>query len=415
MSLYEKNSTYVFVGNVAHGLSHGNAVSGQAAGSVLLEFENGTAELTTALSGATTTKVRVSQKKADGTVVKSPWFDYASILTKTSSDYSALGAAAQAAEQISYIGYDGTTVTGLGTITEGEVYQIAFNLMHTQGAVNNSTFVKHVPYEVQIGDTDSDLAFGLTDMAIKVLNRHMPEKAIKVERINGGAQAVALNNLSLTNGSVAFTSADDDTLTLVNGTILRIEEPENNGSAVTDPCYIVVGNDGGAGAARVYYLDIPFQGVTNADHDQCETVTEGEWGIKFTGIAQSFIPIRSEYHKVRFKMQLSGFDSNVANYTAQQAFEGQGVYEQVATLEKLAFFNEGRPFVEAYPPTITRSEAVVGEVYDLIMLEIKANELQSETVGIPVKSNMRIIIASKSSLDGNTNTWDTPLGVNITA
>ena len=410
MALYEKNTTYTFVGNVVNAIADEALYTGMANGSLCIMREDQKNE-ETALSGTPTVKVRVVEKKYDGTYTFSPWFTYNDILTKQKALYSAN----TPQEQISYIGYDGTTVTGLGTVTAGEVYQISVWLLHTQGAANNTPFIKSIPYQALVGDTESSLAYGLTSMAIKVLKRNLPTPIILAERIYAGAQSNGLAaTVSVTNGSTAITCSADMTAVLINGTIIRLGTQGANSIA---PVYIIASQDAGVGAARVYNLDIPWQGATNAAIADASTETAvagAHWGIKLTGIKQVFSPIRSEYTKVRFKYTLSAFDSNVVSYTGQVALEGSGTFEQVNVLEKMGFFNEGRPFVEPYPPTITRgvSEVQVSagtdNTYDIITVEVKSSDFASETTGSDVISKWRMNIAVLAGL--TYDNLDTVLG-----
>jgi len=300
-------------------------------------------------------------------------------------------------EQVTYVGYNGTS--GSLDAANSTYYSIRLALNHTFGMLNNSPLLLTIPYKSDSSATQSEVAAGLAIAGTKVLDRQA-HKPIKIERVNAGAQLVDLNNLSFVHGSTYFTSADDDTASILVGSIIRVEEPENDGDAVTDPCYVVVAHDSGAGNARIYELDQPFQGVTNADHDHCSTVTEGNWGLKFTGISPTdaeFNPLYDQPIVVSFDVQL-GENFETATVTkATQPFIGRGTYQLVAALEAYTQFQNKTREVSRYPQTSYLQSAVAGSTYSLFTFEVTDSKYINVASGQQPVSKYRVIIANETT------------------
>lgn len=301
-------------------------------------------------------------------------------------------------EQVTYVGYNG--VSGSMDAANSTYYGLKLVLNHTFGMLNNSPLMLTIPYQSDSSATQSEVAAGLAIAGTKVLNRQA-HKPIKIERVNSGAQLVDLDNLSFVHGSTYFTSADDDTANILVGSIIRVEEPENDGEAVTDPCYVVVGAVG-AGAACVYELDQPFQGVTNAEHDHCGTVTEGNWGLKFTGISvtdANFDPVNDEPFVVNFDVEL-GENFETATVTESvQSFIGRGTYQLIAAQEAYTQFQNKTREVSAYPRTTYLQSAVAGDTYAVFSFLLKDEKYINVGSGQSPISLNRINIAVKTGFD----------------
>lgn len=138
----EKNCTYLYVGNVTNGYAD-NAdvdIDTMPAGSVVLvKLDQTTVKSEEgAITSSATTPYQLINKLSDGTVVRSPMFYSGNVVTKGKAAY------AQPTEQVSFLGYNGTSVTGLGTITLGESYIVGLWLNHTKGAYDQKGEVKHI-------------------------------------------------------------------------------------------------------------------------------------------------------------------------------------------------------------------------------------------------------------------------------
>lgn len=137
----EKNATYLYVANVTTGISDGGTidVTTLPAGAVVVGKVSGgnlVAVESTALSANET--YQIINKLSDGTVLRSPMFKGSDVISKSYLAYTA------PQEQVSYLGYNGSSITGLGTITIGTNYIIGLWLNHTKGLYDLKGEVKHI-------------------------------------------------------------------------------------------------------------------------------------------------------------------------------------------------------------------------------------------------------------------------------
>ena len=216
---------------------------------------------------------------------------------------------------------------------------------------------------------------------------------------------------ALTNGSNAVVFSGDMTSLVTAGTILRF----GTSGAGTAPCYIVTSHNSGSGAARVYYLDVPYQGTTTAALAAASVesaATGGYWGLKFTGVAQSFDPIVDSLtnNKVYFDITSEDFGS-VVEYKATKMSPGSGTYPQVAYQEIYSQFLDKDPIVSVRPRTKYRQEATSGYTYTLYTFTVNTSDIRWNATGINNKSYVNITIAVKSDLATDIGYYETVLGV----
>lgn len=317
-------------------------------------------------------------------------------------------AASARVEQVSYFGYNGTS--GSIDAANSTYYSLRLTLDHTFGMLNNSPLMLTIPYKSDASATQSEVAAGLAIAGTAVLDRQ-PYKSIKIERINAGAQANALGTAtaSLVNGGNTVVFSEDMTALVTTGTILRF----GTSGAGTAPCYIVTGHDSGAAAARIYTLDQKYQGSTTTAlaAASVESVTEGNWGLKFTGISvtdANFNPLYDEPFVVSFTIQPNSefVTAKVTNTT--KPFIGRGTYQLVSAQEVYTQFqNKGR-HVSRYPRTEYLQSAVAGDTYAVFSFEVADQKYVSTTTGVSPISKWRINIAVKTGL-AEVNEFDTVL------
>lgn len=193
MSVFADQAIFQLIGNVTRG-SGVTALASLPNGAIAVVNESNVVE-TGSLASTATKKVRIVQKGMDGAIYQSPWFSYDQIVAKNRTNYT------QATEQVSFLGSDGTTITGLGTVTVGNDYMVRITLGHSAPELNNSPMIKEIAFKAS-DTTQQTLAKGLMTSALNVVNRSMPAPQIRTERIATGG----------TNTQAAFTGT---------GTILK--------------------------------------------------------------------------------------------------------------------------------------------------------------------------------------------------
>lgn len=394
----EKNASYFYVADVVNGIADEASYEGMSAKSLAVVRCTDNLNEESALSGTPTVRVRIVQKKADGTYVFSPTFTYADIVAKSKQAYVA------PAEQVSYWGYNAATNTvGFGTIATGTTYTLHFVLNHTRNMYNNAPQIKTVPYKAT-STSQSLMARGLLESFLRQFERE-PSRTIKAERINSGAQldAVAAGGAAtaaVVYGSKVITMSSDQSTTILVGSILRL----GTSGAGTAPCYVVTAV---AAGGLLVTLDVPYQGDSNATFpaNQIETVTEGNWGIKFTGVAQPALDPISEStvnQKVYFDIISDDFVSStlgtLTEYKATAMSAGSGSYDQVAYREVYSQFLDKDTIVSKRPRTKYRTEAIAGTTYNLINLTILASDIHWAGTGMNNKSYFNITLAFKAGI-----------------
>ena len=389
----EKNATYFYVGNVANGIADEAAFEGMAAGSIAVVRALDNLNEESAISG--TTPVRIVQKKADGRYVFSPVFNYDQIRYKVKQDYVGN------TQQVSFWGYDGTSnTTGLGTIVSGSTYVLHVVLNHSRNTYNNAPEIKTVPYKA-LSTSQADLAKGLQESFIRQFSTlREPNPVIKCERVYSGAQLNALGTATaaLTNGSNAVVFSEDMTSLVTAGTILRF----GTSGAGTAPCYIVTSHNSGSAAARIYYLDVPYQGTTTATLAAASVesaATGGVWGLKFTGIEQPFSAVQGDEltnYLVAFDLYSEDFGS-IVEYKATKPKMGTGTWQEMSYREYYSQFLDKDNIVSTRPRTIFRNEVVEGYGYDVVQINVRASSITSQTTGLTFNSDFTILIATQQT------------------
>lgn len=264
----EKNATYLYVGNVTNGYSDTNDVNPDTMplGSVALvkaesistggrEFEAG------AISGNTTTKYQIINKTSTGEVRISPAFYPGDIVSKTGQAY------VQPTEQVSFLGYDGSAISGLGTFVAGDEYLVRFVLKHTQNTLNNTPELKHIGYYA-LGTTQAAAAKAFMESFLYNFSKtREPNTTILCDRVALTTSVAALGGsgtvAKVTNGSKtvlayikataanATLTADDFSVTIDD--VINI--PSYNGRTFTFDCLDAVGHTAHIGTESYYIAD----------------------------------------------------------------------------------------------------------------------------------------------------------------
>ena len=395
----EKNCTYLYVGNVTNGYAD-NAdvdIDSMPAGSVVLVKTDQTTVKSEegAITSSPTTLYQLINKLSDGTIVRSPQFTSGDIAVKGKNAY------VQSTEQVSYLGYDGATVNGLGTITLGNSYIVALWLNHTKNMYDHKGEVKHISAYA----TDTSQATVVDNLFDSFVKNFSPVRekypSIVCERIGNGTYAAAVTGVTVTKGSKVITKTTHGA-TPTAGTYIRITSSGAPGT--TSSLYKVVSYD-----ANSITIDKAYVGDTSASGQfALATVAPTAFGLKFTGIKQPFDPQVGENIKVNFDVLTDSFGSYGNEYKAVISTKGHGTGEEVAQLEAYAQGNETWYRLSAYPATPYRREAVLTNGYDVITVTFK-NQVGFAASGVTVTSPWTAVIAIKNGL--SYDTLDTAFGV----
>jgi len=313
-------------------------------------------------------------------------------------------AATSDAAEVVAVGYNGTS--GAIEVNNLGEYLLTIGYKSPIKMLGNKRIYRYGQFTADATATQYEIANGIQNSLLKGLAKDS-YKMFKVEKINDGAQAnaIAAATVSVTNGSNTIVTSDDETLVILTGTLLRF----GTSGAGSAPVYKVTGNDGGAGAARVYFLDQPYQGATNATFGAAtfETVTEGNYGLLITSLDSSkpFELGKWAFDPIKFDVGLStDFGSTPVTINTLPA-KGMGTYKEIATIEWELVGNRREAFrIAEYPLNINGSlGATVGETYTVYTINFK--DSSTKVIGGSADSFITLMIAAAgANLTGNLDT-----------
>lgn len=360
-------------------------------------------------TGTLPTEFKIATKLTDGTLLYSDVIKAKGIKSIHANKYVA------ATNQVDYIGYNGSS--GSIDVINSNLYQVKMNLKPTDIAGFMAQKIKEGFYESDTTATQSEIAYGLTNSLIKNFSRE-PDKVkfgtdrFTFERINSGAQANALGTATaaLTKGSTAVVFSEDMTALVVAGTIVRF----GTSGAGTAPCYVVTGHDSGAAAARVYTLDIPWQGssTTALAAASVESVTEGNWGIKISSATYYFEEPKFRYSMPIWETTLQYCGSTAVTKSVKASY-GSGDYRQIKAMEQLFLGNEGNYYRAQIPQPTFRTEVSSSKTYAIVTIEYVDNF--TTELGGQANSLKQLILACEKGNGGAYSDANTGLGTTLNA
>lgn len=301
-----------------------------------------------------------------------------------------LGVQSAEVQQLDYVGYNGSSGS-LGAIVSN-LHTIRLYIQESTIAGFMQQKIKEGFYKSAASTTQQAIALGLVRSLVANYSRE-PEQDLKFERINAGAQADAMASATaaVVHGSKYVTLSEDESLTCPAGSLIRFG---TSGAGVA-PVYVVSSI---TASGLIITLDTEYQGSTETvAHTAVETVTEGNWGIKITGVDRGFVAGYRNTEPITFKTTLDFGDSSATVATASTAaYPGIGTAQQLAKLEKELQADENvyRSFVEGGVVDRAQMSAAVlaGTLSDVITINY-TKEIETG-LGTVVKSPATIILAS---------------------
>ena len=285
-----------------------------------------------------------------------------------------------ASEQVSYIGYNGTT----GSIPASALTVNTFYEVKLEHVPNSFAYGKR-PANYKYGTWRSGVSAPLqADVVINVvkslIQNFVPNRTIdwrvKSEVVASGTGVLVTTSLDANIVSITFNKYSKTAVVTTNGAVAAIPAGTYirvgaGISTTTNPILKVVssGSQAGSGTFNIV-LDYVWQGDTGAvaAANLYTVATIGDVGIKITGIKQKYDVNRwRQYDKVRFNPFINeAFTTTEVTTTA--AFDGVGVYEQAANDEYISWGDEGQIFVDQTPPLFREQDAVVGTQYNPVVI-----------------------------------------------
>lgn len=384
----QKNVKFLMIGaDIARTIVAGTQVTGAASladGEVVVTTpDNFVVDMGVALDNLLYDKLKIIQRSGNN-LIHSPVIDVRSILSYNVAAYVA------PAQQVDFIGYNG--VAGSIDVINNYLYQAIVEKKEDSTVGHSIKTIKRGNYKSGAAATQLLIASGLHLSLVNNFSREA-NRDIRFERCYSGALLNALGAATCTAnyGSDRVVFNDDMTALVLVGTILRL----GGTGAGNTPCYVVTGHDGGAAAARIYTLDVAYQGASAvlAAGNVESAAVGGNWGIRMTGLARpqtgTFQAKYQEYSVVRWVVGGDlGDTTTITNNTV--ANPGSGTWQQVADLEFFCQGNEGNLYRGDFLHT-DRVNVVQNETYDVVSLRFTD---RSDTNGFnQTASPIELIIA----------------------
>ena len=368
----EKNSSYLFIGNVTKGAN--TNVKNLPNGAVAV-IDAATGNILTSAISDSTKAIKIAMRTSKGALITSPVFTLGDVVSK-----SAVESASLDTQQVSFLGATAVdNVTGMGTITVGKTYTVNV-VMHNLGLINTTPEVKFGAYKALTTDA-FDFVTGLKDSFDRQLNNPYP--MITVDRVGNGTRTAFDANVTVTNGSTKAS--------LASGTA-----PTSGYVKLKGVLYKVV-----SGSGANFYLDRSYTGASetiNTSESNSGTYDSTQFGLRFTAVRQSFDPYTDAIEGQLLRFDIVSEDLSVSEYKATAATPSITDGARVAYLEKYSQFLHRQPVVSSVPLSRLQTEADPTKSYKLYHLEIAGEVLGSITIGAKYATATNITIAVESSL-----------------
>lgn len=250
---------------------------------------------------------------------------------------------AEASEQVTILGFDGTGTTNIPFAASTE-YRLRILIKDSQRVQGQRSTIFDVNYTSSVTDTAGSVAKSVATLfAQKEMGENFIYDKVKLERISNGSYTALAANATVTNGSKTVTCTGHGLTTQVfvriGGSVLG-----SAGTGTQSPVYGVKKIDN-----NTLELDLPYVGPTGtilaANIGKLSSVTQ--FGFKLTGIGQDSSIVRGgnepldEYEWINFDAVYSIADEkNVADRAlttnVSKVDPGQGYWKQVADREEKA-------------------------------------------------------------------------------
>lgn len=260
-------------------------------------------------------------------------------------------------QQISTIGFNGTD----GTLPAANSTYFHFKVRKNDNDAANRSQPESIfgQYKTSNAGTERELAFGLAQNGIVNFKRQPANGYLKIEVIADGAFAALTNNATVEKGSKTVASTAHG---LVAGDLVRI-----GGTASTVAVYEVA-----SATTDAFVLGYAYQGdsgtVLAANIGKLTGSTL--FGLKLTGVQANFdVTSFRDYYVNRFSPTFS--DDSVPVRLTQGAFNGNGVWQQVAMDEYMTYGFEGQNEMLSVPPKARDQEVKIPGVGGVTELTAK--------------------------------------------
>lgn len=312
------------------------------------------------------------------------------------------------AEQISYIGYNGTTYDL--EVNNSTLYVIRLLLKEQSITGFGQELILNAAYKSDAAATQAEIANGLALILSNTLRRQVVQP-IKSELLSSVGVDVAYDfdaTCTIVKGEKSVVVGTDLDYngsggTLVAGDYVRFSPADGTANILTDGIYKVITID----STTTFTVDRPIEheseGYTTGS-GYCQvlpaaTANAADFGIKLTGIARAFSMPKNRYSKVSFQVGLDdGFGSTITAVSTAMSL-GHGYFAQIAELEYDLLGNAGNPYNADFLWTPHKSDTESSGYYDQISLTYYSDH-PTEGVGATPRRKKQLLLAFKAGFTG---------------
>jgi len=327
-------------------------------------------------------KFRIVQNIA-GKLVFSAAFSKGAISKPTPTTFATVKQFSAAQQQITRIGYNGTT-GALPTTTVKTGFFIKLRKNDNDAANRSQPTSLFAQFQTDATGSQEELAHGLVTSGIKNMstqpagnNGYVKFEALCDEA--GAAVTGTLTHLLFTKDSTEVVSctnlgAIDNNKTITN---IAVGDCIKIAAALTSPVYKVksVTNGTATTPAKIvltnaYQADTAIVAKADARRILEAAHLIAEYGVQVRGVASDFdVNAFRNYYSNRFTATFS--DTTVKVTHVQGALDGAGMWQQVAMEEYMSMGNQGENGMLGVPPTMRTSSVVTDGQYDAISISVK--------------------------------------------
>ena len=317
-------------------------------------------------------KLRIVQNIA-GKLVFSAAFTKGAIIKSAPLKSATVKQFSAAQQQITRIGYNGTTGSLPTTIVESGFF-IKLRKNDNDAANRSQPNSLFAQFKTDATGSQEELAFGLVKNGIQNMSTQPAGNNgyVKFEMLNAGARTAAtatgVVTLTFTKDSTLVTaSAATASTNIVAGDYVAIA------AATTSGVYKVKSKDGSGNLTleTAYQSDTVTIVASAANIRIANAVAVvAASGIQISGVASDFdVNAFRNYYSNRFTATFS--DTSTLNTHVQGALDGTGVWQQVAMEEYMSMGNQGENQMLSVPPVMRTSSVVTDGQYDCLQISVK--------------------------------------------
>jgi len=363
-----RNNNKIFIGSSAHGTGVRSASIDALSDGEIGIFTPEGVFMTEALA-ATETHFKIALGRTGHPALVSDVIEKASITS------CKLKNGVARANQVTTIGYDGTT--GSLPVTNSNLYYIRMYVQELLSSNSDSQRVKHAVYKSDASATQAEIAINLAKSVFDNFSREA-ERFITAEVLCDEAGTEALG---ASDTIVGVAGQNTLTVTEVGGVLpylFAVGDFIRLGTATTSEVFKITATTVTVADGGVLTLDrklgtayAPTAGTGTTEYITAAQAAAAEFGLKLSGADLSFGAPDYRYSVVRWDTQLENFGTTEA-VVATAAAPGSGTYEEVASLEAFLMGGYGEIYRDGvrdvHPQVLVANATIAGNVHDVISI-----------------------------------------------